>query len=55
MISTAGSTKSVAAITEATLQPGPFSGALVTMQISASTFGWISSLVLTSPPSGTHM
>jgi hypothetical protein len=55
MISTAGTTKSVAAITAATLQPGPLKGALVTMQISASTLGWISSPILISPPSGRAM
>ncbi len=34
-------------------QPGPLSARLVTNTISGSTFGWISSLVLISPPSGT--
>jgi hypothetical protein len=55
MTSTAGSTKSVAAITAPTWQPGPFSGALVTMQISASTFGWISSACLMSRRPAGHV
>ena len=43
----------MAASTMPMWQPGPFSAVFVTKQISASTLGWISSLTLTAPPSGT--